>query len=95
LRLFFIKNQKINLKIKIGGIIMSRNKIIDEKAREALRLMKLEYADELGLPHSSINGGNKSSHENGMLGGYVGGLMTKKLVQMGEEELLRNYSAKK
>ena len=74
---------------------MSRNKIIDEKARKALELMKLEYADELGLPHSNIGGASKSSHENGMSGGYVGGLMTKKLVQMGEEELLRNYSPKK
>ena len=70
---------------------MSKNKIIDEKARKALELMKLEYADEFAIS----DGGKRSAYGNGMLGGYVGGLMTKKLVQMGEEELLRNYGPKK
>ena len=70
---------------------MSGNNTIDENARKAVELMKLEYADEFGI----ADGGKRSAYGNGMLGGYVGGLMTKKLVQMGEEELLRNYSSKK
>ena len=69
---------------------MNNNKIIDENARKAVELMKLEYADEFAI----ADGGKRSAYGNGMLGGYVGGLMTKKLVQMGEEELLRNYGPK-
>lgn len=69
---------------------MKNNNLIDEKARKALELMKLEYADEFAIS----DGGKRSAYGNGMLGGYVGGLMTKKLVQMGEEELLKRYGKK-
>ena len=57
--------------------------------------MKLEIANELGMDTNNINGANKTSQQNGEIGGRVGGQMSKKLVAMGEEALLRQYNSKK
>lgn len=64
-------------------------------AKEALNQMKLEMAGELGIPSSNVDGANKTAYENGMMAGSIGGMMSKKLVQMGEEQLLKEYNSKK
>ena len=50
----------------------------------------MEIANELGI-ENNINGSDKSSYENGKKGGYLGGLMSKQLVDMGKDELIRQY----
>ena len=40
-------------------------------------------------------GSNNTSYENGQLGGRVGGLMSKRLVEMGQQALLKQYNSKK
>lgn len=64
------------------------NKIVNPNAREALNQMKI--ANELGMEHD-ISGGDKTSYANGKKGGDLGGLMSKTLVNMGKEELIRKY----
>lgn len=59
------------------------NKNIESNARKALDQYKLEIASELN---------NFSSDE--FATPYVGGLATRKLVQMGEEELISQYTPK-
>ena len=66
------------------------NRIVNPNAREALNQMKMEIANELGI-ENSINGSDKSLYENGKKGGYLGGLMSKQLVNMGKDELIRQY----
>lgn len=69
------------------------NKPLNQNAKEALNQMKLEIANELGIENNNINGANKTSHQNGEIGGHVGGAMSRKLVEMGEKELLRRYGS--
>ncbi len=60
------------------------NKIVVPEARAALNQMKLEIANELGLQnYDNIDKGNLSSRQNG----YVGGYMTKKLVESAQNQL--------
>lgn len=66
------------------------NRIVNPNAREALNQMKMEIANELGI-ENNINGSDKSSYENGKKGGYLGGLMSKQLVDMEKDELIRQY----
>lgn len=62
----------------------NNNKILVPEARQALDQMKLEIASELGLSnYNSIDKGNLPSRQNG----YVGGYMTKKLVEMAQQNL--------
>lgn len=59
------------------------NKIKTE-SKSALDNMKTEVADELGLSnYEQMDKGKLSARENG----YVGGYMTKKLVELAEQEL--------
>ncbi|GAA0864501.1 alpha/beta-type small acid-soluble spore protein [Paraclostridium tenue] len=61
----------------------SSRKAVPE-ARAALNQMKLEIANELGLSnYDSIDKGNLTARQNG----YVGGYMTKKLVEMAERQM--------
>ena len=54
------------------------------EARAALNQMKLEIASELGMSnYQQIDKGNLTARENG----YVGGYMTKKLVEMAEQQM--------
>jgi hypothetical protein len=71
--------------LKTGGKIMSRgNRAVVPEARMALNQMKAEIASELGLAnYESIDKGNLTSRQNG----YVGGYMTKKLVETAERNL--------
>ena len=54
------------------------------EAKAALNQMKLEIANELGMSnYQQIDKGNLTARENG----YVGGYMTKKLVEMAEQQM--------
>ncbi len=60
------------------------NRIVVPEARMALNQMKTEIASELGLTnYESIDKGNLSSRQNG----YVGGYMTKRLVEQAQRTL--------
>lgn len=71
------------------------NKPADPNAKAALNQMKLEIASELGIENSTEYGADKTSYHNGEIGGRVGGQMSRRLVAMGEEALLREYNSKK
>lgn len=71
------------------------NKPLVNNAKEALNQMKLEMAGELGIPNNHVDGANQTAYENGLMAGSIGAMMTKKLVKMGEEQLLREYNSKK
>lgn len=63
---------------------MARNQSVVPEARQALNQMKTEIASELGLSnYESMDKGNLTSRQNG----YVGGYMTKKLVETAERNL--------
>ncbi|MGO1368987.1 MAG: small, acid-soluble spore protein, alpha/beta type [Senegalia sp. (in: firmicutes)] len=63
------------------------NKLVVPEARQALNQMKAEIASELGMSnYESMDKGNLTARDNG----YVGGYMTKKLV----EQAQRNMSGK-
>ena len=76
-------------------MILLSNKTVDPNAKLALNQMKLEIADELGVEANNQYGANETSYHNGEKGGNLGGLMSRRLVQMGEEILLREYNSKK
>lgn len=64
---------------------MANKKVVPE-AKSALNQMKLEIANEVGISnYDSIDKGNLTARQNG----YVGGYMTKKLVEMAEQQLRR------
>ncbi|MCV2239608.1 alpha/beta-type small acid-soluble spore protein [Clostridioides difficile] len=60
------------------------NRTVVPEAKAALNQMKLEIANEIGLSnYKNIDKGNLTARENG----YVGGYMTKKLVEMAERQM--------
>lgn len=62
----------------------TNNRIVVPEARQALNQMKLEIASELGLSnYSQMDKGNLTARENG----YVGGYMTKRLVEHAQRSL--------
>ena len=55
-----------------------------QELKLALNQMKLEIASELGMSnYQQVDKGNLTARENG----YVGGYMTKKLVEMAEQQM--------
>lgn len=69
---------------------------IDPNAVKALNQMKYEIANELGLTKNLENNkGSLSSGQNVFFGGYVGGHMTKRLVEMGEKQLTNKNNQEK
>jgi hypothetical protein len=65
----------------------NNNKPAVQGAKNVLDNMKYEMAGELGIAnYNNIDKGNLSSRQNG----YVGGYMTRKLVQFAEEQLKGN-----
>ena len=61
----------------------SNTNVIPE-AKNALNNMNTEIASELGLAnYNTMDKGNLTARQNG----YVGGYMTKKLVEMAEQQL--------
>ena len=62
----------------------NNNQKVVPQAKQALNQMKLEIANELGMTnYQQIDKGNLTARENG----YVGGYMTKKLVEMAEQQM--------
>ena len=62
----------------------SSNNIVVPEAKQALNQMKTEIASELGLTnYESIDKGNLTARQNG----YVGGYMTKRLVEMAQRQM--------
>ena len=62
----------------------NNNKTVVPGAKAALNQMKLEIANELGMNnYQQMDKGNLTARENG----YVGGYMTKKLVEMAEQQM--------
>ncbi|OPJ56398.1 alpha/beta-type small acid-soluble spore protein [Alkalithermobacter paradoxus] len=62
----------------------SRNRKVVPEAQAALNQMKLETATELGISnYDTVDKGNLTARQNG----YVGGYMTKKLVEMAERQM--------
>ena len=60
------------------------NNIVVPEAKQALNQMKTEIANELGLTnYEQVDKGNLTARQNG----YVGGYMTKKLVEMAEQQM--------
>ncbi|MBQ1214696.1 MAG: alpha/beta-type small acid-soluble spore protein [Firmicutes bacterium] len=60
------------------------NKNVIPEAKNALNNMKTEIANELGLTnYETMDKGNLTARQNG----YVGGYMTKKLVEMAEQQM--------
>ena len=68
----------------------SSNKIVVPEARQALNQMKTEIASELGMSnYASMDKGNLTARENG----YVGGNMTKRLVEMAQNNMSGSSSS--
>ncbi|GAA0100095.1 MULTISPECIES: alpha/beta-type small acid-soluble spore protein [Paraclostridium] len=62
----------------------NNNTTVVPQAKQALNQMKLEIANELGMTdYATADKGNMTARQNG----YVGGYMTKKLVEMAEQQL--------
>lgn len=62
----------------------NNNRQVVPEAKAALNQMKLEIAGELGMSnYENIDKGNLTARQNG----YVGGYMTKKLVEMAERQM--------
>ena len=62
----------------------NNNKTVVPQAKQALNQMKLEIANELGMAdYQQVDKGNLTARQNG----YVGGYMTKKLVEMAEHHM--------
>lgn len=62
----------------------NNNKTVVPQAKQALNQMKLEIANELGMAdYQQVDKGNLTARQNG----YVGGYMTKKLVEMAEHQM--------
>ena len=62
----------------------TNNKTVVPQAKQALNQMKLEIANELGMAdYQQVDKGNLTARQNG----YVGGYMTKKLVEMAEQQM--------
>ena len=64
----------------------STNKLVVPGAKEAISKMKYEIANELGVNM----GPDATSRANGSVGGEI----TKRLVQMGEQHLGGNYQSR-
>lgn len=63
---------------------MTLQKKMSVDAKPALNSLKTEIANELGLSnYQTMDKGNLTARQNG----YVGGYMTKKLVEMAEQQL--------
>ena len=63
---------------------MANNTNVVASAKHGLKNMKTEIANELGLAnYENMDKGNLTARQNG----YVGGYMTKRLVEMAEQQL--------
>lgn len=67
---------------------MSRRPLVPE-AKEKLDKLKNEFENEIGIELNDEYKGYKNSRSNGHLGGNIGGLMTKKMIEEYEKNLVR------
>ncbi|MGB4292221.1 MAG: alpha/beta-type small acid-soluble spore protein, partial [Bacteroidales bacterium] len=71
-------------RIKMATSNSGSNNIVVPEAKQALNQMKTEIANELGLTnYEQIDKGNLTARQNG----YVGGYMTKRLVEMAQRQM--------
>ncbi|URZ06976.1 alpha/beta-type small acid-soluble spore protein [Clostridium felsineum] len=63
---------------------MSKRPLVPE-AKEGLKKMREEYAHEIGAGFENKNTGPEKL--NGFIGGPVGGLMTKKMIESVEKKM--------
>ncbi|MDD4564381.1 MAG: alpha/beta-type small acid-soluble spore protein [Eubacteriales bacterium] len=64
--------------------MVSNNNPVKPNAKNGLNNMKTEIANELGISgYDTMDKGNLTARQNG----YVGGYMTKRLVEMAEQQL--------
>ena len=62
----------------------NNNRVMNKNAKPALKNLKMEVANELGISnYDQTDKGNLTARENG----YVGGMMTKRLVEMAQQQL--------
>lgn len=62
----------------------NNNSIVKPNAKNGLNNMKTEIANELGISnYDNVDKGNLTARQNG----YVGGYMTRRLVEMAEQQL--------
>ena len=62
---------------------MSNKKVVPE-AKSALNQLKLGIANEVGITnYDTVDKGNLTARQNG----YVGGYMTKRLVELAEQQM--------
>ena len=74
-------------KSEVINMANNNNQKAVPEAKAALNQMKLEIANELGMSnYQQMDKGNLTARENG----YVGGYMTKKLVEMAENQMANN-----
>ncbi|WP_123053205.1 alpha/beta-type small acid-soluble spore protein [Clostridium sp. JN-1] len=66
---------------------MSRRPLVPE-AKDELDKLKTKYENEFGMELNDSYKGNRASKLNGYIGGPVGGLMTKKMVEAFEKKLV-------
>lgn len=74
-------------------IIITRKKPVNPNAAKALEELKLEIAKDFGI-ESSLNDKNHPVN-NIFTAGTVGGLMTRKLVEEGEKQLINEKNNNK
>lgn len=66
------------------------NKQKNGETDSKLNKLKTEFAEETGVDisrYNSLNKGGLTSRQNGYVGGYIGGTMTRRLVEMAEQQL--------
>jgi hypothetical protein len=62
----------------------NNNSLVKPNAKNGLNNMKTEIANELGISgYDQMDKGNLTARQNG----YVGGYMTRRLVEMAEQQL--------
>lgn len=66
------------------------NQLIDPNAKQALNNFKMEIANEIQDNSNILNDGNIIDSIG--ISARVGGQISKKLVELGEKELLRQYN---
>lgn len=66
------------------------SKKTSSKSSSRLDSLKTKFAKETGVDisqYNTLDKANLTSRQNGYVGGYIGGTMTKKLVEMSEQQL--------